>query len=72
MAFTTASRSRKLNNPVAVKDKTNDRKTSPNKKSPQLPKFPPRTLAKSGNAADGKLKFPPRFLKENVSSGKKK
>lgn len=66
---TTASRSRTPKVTTAVKDKRVVHKASPNKATP--PKFPPRTLAKTGNAADGAL-FPKRYLKENVSSGKKK
>ena len=65
------SRTRNPTVTTAVKDKSVVRKTAPKKSTP-IPKFPPRTLAKTGNAADGKPYFAPRTLKENVSSGKKK
>ena len=65
------SRTRSPTVTTVTKDKSVVHKASPKKSTP-FPKFPPRTLAKTGNAADGKPYFAPRTLKENVSSGKKK
>ena len=65
------SRTRSPTVTTVTKDKTVVHKASPKKSTPKMT-FAPRTLAKTGNAADGKPYFAPRTLKENVKSYKKK